>query len=71
MGFIESSISLLFHNIVSNPQVKQMRSYNQVYSMIPSIKLAEYVCEITTGENHVRSKRREREREKESSGFTE
>jgi hypothetical protein len=51
--------------IVSNPQVKQLHSFNQVYSMIPSIKSAEYLCEITTGENRVGSKRRVRERERE------
>jgi hypothetical protein len=34
--------------------------------MILSIKSAEYLCEITTGENRVGSRQRGREREKES-----
>jgi len=51
--------------------VKQLHSFNQVYSMIPSIKSAAYLGEITTGENRVGSRQRGREREKESSRSTE
>ncbi len=50
--------------IVSHPRVKQLNSFNQVDSMILSIKLAEYLYEITTGENRVGSKQRERGRER-------
>jgi hypothetical protein len=53
------------HNIVSNPQVKQPCLFNQVYSMIPFIKLSDYSCGIATGENRVGSKRSRRERERE------
>jgi hypothetical protein len=56
---------------VSDPQVKQLRLSNQVYSMMPFIKLSEYLCEIATGEKRVGSKRRVREIEKESSRLTE
>jgi hypothetical protein len=45
--------------IVSNPQLKQLHLFNEVDSMILSIKLAEYLYEITTGENKVGSKQRE------------
>ncbi len=57
--------STVNRNIVSNPQVKQQCLFNQVYSMIPLIKLSDYLCGIATGENRVGSKwsRRERERE--------
>jgi hypothetical protein len=51
---------------VTNPQVNQLCSFKQVYSMILSIKLSEYLYEIATGENRVGSKWRGREREKES-----
>ncbi len=47
-----------------NPQVKELHLFNQVYSMMPSIKPAEYLCEITTGENRVECKQRGREKEK-------
>jgi hypothetical protein len=52
---------------MSDPQAKQPCSFNHVYSMKPSIKLSEYLCEIATGENRVGSKRRGMEvgREKE------
>jgi hypothetical protein len=43
--------------------VKQLSLVNQVYLMIQSIKLSEYLCEIPTGENRVASKQREREKE--------
>jgi hypothetical protein len=39
--------------------------------MIVSIKLAEYLYGVTTGDNKVGSKWRRREREKESSGLME
>jgi hypothetical protein len=39
--------------------------FNQVYSMIPSHKIARVLCEIATGKNKVGSKWRERERERE------
>ena len=51
--------------IVSYPQVKQLCLFNQVYSMIASIKSTEYLFEITTGENRVGSKNRGRGRERE------
>jgi len=57
--------------IVSNTRVKKLCSFNQVYSMIPPIKLSEYLSEITTGENKVGSKRRGWEREKDSGRLTE
>ncbi len=50
---------------MSNPKVKQLLSFNQVFSMILSIKLLEYLCEITTGENKAGSKGSERGRERE------
>jgi hypothetical protein len=50
--------------IVSNCQVKQLHSFNQVNSMTPSIKLSEYLYEIATGENGEGNKQRGREREK-------
>jgi hypothetical protein len=43
--------------------VKQLRSFNQIYSMILSIKLSEYLYEIATDKNTVGSKRRGRKRE--------
>jgi len=46
---------------LSNPQVKQLLSFNQVYSLKLSIKSLEYLYEIAMGENGVGSKRRERE----------
>ncbi len=42
--------------------MKQLCLFNQVYSMMLSIKSSEYLCEITTGENGVGSERRRRER---------
>ncbi len=51
--------------------MKQLHWFNQVYSMILSIKLSEYLYEIVTGENRVGSKRRRREREKKSDRLTE
>ncbi len=45
--------------------------YNQVYSMIPSTKSTKYLYQMATGENRVGSKRRGRDREKESSGSRE
>ncbi len=45
--------------------MQQLCSFNQVYSMIPSIKLSEYLFEIATGENSVGSEWRGRERERE------
>ncbi len=43
--------------------MKQLRSFNQIYSMIPPSKLSEYLYEIATDENRVGSKRRGRKRE--------
>jgi hypothetical protein len=51
--------------------VKQLCSFNQVYSMIPPIKLSEHLYEIATGKNIVGSKQRRREREKESERLAE
>jgi len=48
--------------------VKQLCSFNQVYSMIPSIKSSEYLCGMATGENRVWSKQRGREREQQING---
>ncbi len=45
--------------------MKQLCSLNQVSSMMPSIKSSQHLCEITTGEIRVGSKRRGRERERE------
>jgi len=45
--------------------VKQLCSFNQVYSMIPPIKLSEYLYEITSDENRVGSKWSGREGERE------
>jgi hypothetical protein len=50
---------------VNNPQVKQPCLSNQVYSMIPFIKLSEYLFEIPTNEESVGSQWRGRERERE------
>ncbi len=58
-------------SIVSDPKAKQLHLFNQVYSMILSIKLSEYLYEISTDENRVGSKRRMRDREKESDGLAE
>jgi hypothetical protein len=44
--------------------VKHLCSFNQVYSMMPFIKLSEYLCENATGENRVGNKQRGRERER-------
>jgi hypothetical protein len=45
--------------------------FNQIYSMIQSTKLSEYLYEMATGENWLESNWRERERKKESSGLME
>jgi hypothetical protein len=59
--------------IVSNPQVKQPFTFNQIYSMIPPHKLAEFLYEITTGEAEWGVDRRggEREREQQIKGVRE
>jgi hypothetical protein len=64
-AFIAVIVIFCSKNIVSNPQVKKLYMFNQVYSMIPSHKSLEYLCEITTGENRMRSEQRRREGEKE------
>ncbi len=46
--------------------MKQLRLFDQVYSVIPSKKLSEYLCEIATGKNRAGRKRRGREMGKES-----
>ncbi len=51
---------------MSNPQVKQLRLFDQVFSVIPSKKLSECLCEIATGKNRAGRKRRGREIGKES-----
>jgi hypothetical protein len=65
---IRTYTPVAFTIIVSNALVKQLFSFNQVYSMILPIKLSEYLSEITRGGNKVGSKRRgrrERKRERE------
>jgi hypothetical protein len=47
-----------------HPQVKELHSFNQFYSMILAIKLSEYFCEISTGKNRVGNTQRKRERGK-------
>jgi hypothetical protein len=51
--------------IVSNPQVKPLHLFIQVYLMIPSIQSSYYLHEITIGENRVGSKCKEGERVRE------
>jgi len=55
--------SIVENSIVSSPQVKQPCSFNQVNSIMPFIKLSEYLCEIVIGEN-VLGVRGERGRER-------
>ncbi len=44
--------------IVSDLQVKQPFTFNQIYSMMPLIKSAEYLCENPTGKMEWGSDRR-------------
>jgi hypothetical protein len=46
-------ISIVENSIVTSPQVKQPCLFNQVCSMMPFIKLSEYLCGSVTGENVV------------------
>jgi hypothetical protein len=51
--------------------VKQPFTFNQIYSMMPFIKLSEYLWGNALGENVVGSERRMRERGQENRGLPE